>query len=133
MPRSTIKGGSFTTPGVAKTASYTLKVRDSGKIFTNRGATGTITFTLPKIVSTSSSMNGIEYEFFTVAAQIITVASDPVDKMVTTANVTANAVSSIAAIGTHFRVVCDGTSWLVEANPGTVAGGLSVQDVTVTA
>lgn len=129
MPNKLLYGGWAVVPE-AKTADYTIKPRDCGKIFTNRGATGTVIFTLPRINS-ANAMKGFNVEFFTVAAQILRVASDPADSMVTTADAAADSVSSIAAIGTHFRVVCDGTGWLVQADPGTIAGGLSVQDVTV--
>lgn len=129
MPNKLLFGGWAVVPE-AKTANYTVKPRDCGKILTNRGATGTVVFTLPKAIA---DLKGFNVEFFAVAAQIITVASDPIDTMVTTANAAANSVSSIAAAGTHFRVVCDGTGWLVQADPGTVAGGLSVQDVVVVA
>lgn len=128
MGRKLLFGG-WAVPVEAKTAAYTVKPRDCGKLFTNRGASAGVTFTLPKI---STALKGFVVEFSTVAAQIITITSDPADSLVVTADAAADTVSSIAAIGTHFRVVCDGTSWIVEANPGTVAGGLSVQDVTVT-
>jgi hypothetical protein len=129
MPNKLLYGGWAVVPE-AKTADYTIKPRDCGKIFTNRGATGTVIFTLPKAVA---NLKGFNVEFFTVAAQILRVSSNPADLMVSTALADASSVASIAAIGTHLRVICDGTGWLVEANPGTVSGGLSVQDVTVTA
>lgn len=128
MPNKLLYGGWAVVPE-AKTADYTIKPRDCGKIFTNRGASGTVIFTLPKAVA---NLKGFNVEFFTVAAQIIRVSSDPADIMVSTADAGLDSVASIAAIGTHLRVICDGTGWLVEANPGTVAGGLSVQDVTLT-
>ena len=128
MPRDKLMFGAWAVVPEAKTANYTIKPRDNGKIFTNRGATGTVVFTLPKITA-QAPLKGFNVEFFTVAAQILRVASDPADSMVSTADAAVDSVSSIAAIGTHFRVICDGTGWLVEANPGTVAGGLSVQDV----
>lgn len=127
MPNKLLFGGWAVVPE-AKTADYTIKPRDCGKIFTNRGASGTVVFTLPKAIA---DLKGFNVEFFTVAAQIIRVASDPADSMVVTADAAADSVASIAAIGTHLRVICDGTGWLVQADPGTVAGGLSVQDITV--
>jgi hypothetical protein len=39
--------GSFGKGPVAKTAAYTVKALETGTIFTNAGATGSITFTLP--------------------------------------------------------------------------------------
>lgn len=130
MPNKLLFGG-WAVVTEAKTADYTVKPRDCGKLFTNRGAAGTVIFTLPKIDAVSS-MKGFNVEFFTVAAQILRVTSDPSDKLAVTANATADSVASAAVIGTHLRVVCDGTGWLVQADPGTVAGGLSVQDIVVT-
>ena len=126
-----LRYGSPAQDVVAKTADYTIKPRDNGTMFTNRGAAGTVIFTLPKI-NAQNGLKGVKFDFFTVAAQILRVTSDPADSLVTTADAAADTVSSIAGIGTHFRVVSDGTSWLVQADPGTVAGGLSVQDVVVT-
>lgn len=129
MPNKLLYGGWAVVPE-AKTADYTIKPRDCGKLFTNRGAAGTVVFTLPKINS-ANTMKGFNVEFFTVAAQIVRVTSDPADSMVVTADAAADSVASIAAIGTHFRVVCDGTGWLVQVDTGVVAGGLSVQDITI--
>ena len=49
-----------------KVANYTIKAQEDGAIFTNLGATGTITFTLPAALSL-----GLTYRFYTYAAQNI--------------------------------------------------------------
>jgi len=53
-----------------KTADYTVTTSDVGIMFTNFGATGTITFTLPECTSTTL---GLRYPFLTVAAYQIRV------------------------------------------------------------
>src|SRR5688572_24509733 len=93
----------------AKTASYTVTSRDFGKIFTNRGASGTITFTLPL---SGAAFKGAWVEFYTVAAQSIVVASDPADTLIVHADATADSVTTAATIGQHIKCVSDGTGWL---------------------
>lgn len=96
----------------AKTASYTCTQADSGKLFTNRGDTDAITFTLPAV---SSTFTGVSYRFLCVADFDFAVASTA-DEMVT---FNCNAATSVKLgttsekIGGGFEAVCDGTSWLV--------------------
>ena len=54
---------------VAKTADYTLTARDSGNLFTNTGASGAVTFTLPTIAP------NLFFAFRVVADQTVTIAS----------------------------------------------------------
>lgn len=114
--RSTIKFGGFATPVEAKTAAYTLKERDCGKLFTNRGASAGVTFTLPKI-GANNGLKGLKFEFFSVAAQVITVASDPADSIVADSDAAADTIALAGTIGQHLTVVCDGTSWLAIPDP----------------
>lgn len=132
MARSKILGGGFSIEPVAKTASYTLTARDNGKIFTNRGATGTITFTLPKITTgTGSGMKGFNARFFTVAAQAIVIASNPSDTLIVHADATADSVTTAATIGQHFEVISDGTGWLVISDPSAASAATAVTAVTL--
>jgi len=57
---------------VAKTANYTVDETDTGTIFTNTGASGAVTFTLP-----SAPSEGLEYQFIATAQQNIVI--DPGD------------------------------------------------------
>ena len=57
---------------IALTASVTLTNYDIGKIFTNRGAAGAVTVTLP---TPSSDNAGGAMDFATVAGQNLTVQS----------------------------------------------------------
>lgn len=130
MPRSKILGGGFVTEPVAKTAAYTLTARDNGKIFTNRGASGSVTFTLPKI-SANNRLKGFVAEFFTVAAQAIVIASDPADSLVVHADAAADSITTAATIGQHITVVADGTAWLVISDPSAASAATAVTAVTL--
>jgi hypothetical protein len=107
-----------------KSASYTIVAADdpSGTIFTNRGAAGTITFTLP---APSQALEGVYYDFYTVVAQIIAVATATVDTLITHADATADDLRTSAAIGVALRVVCDGTSWIAVLASGIPAAAFA--------
>ena len=95
----------------AKTANYTFTNTDWGGIFTNRGATGGITFTLPAV---SATPVGAYVEVFVAANQDVTVASTA-DEMITFNDIDANAVAwttSSEKLGAAAKFLCDGTSWL---------------------
>lgn len=98
---------------VAKTASYTITAADAGKLFTNRGDTDAITFTLPAVSSTYANFG---VEFYCAADQDFAVATATADEMVAFNSLTATSVklgTSSEKIGGGFRAVCDGTSWLI--------------------
>lgn len=96
---------------VIKAGDYTIVSADdpSGTIFTNRGAGGTVIFTLP---APSRALEGVYYDFYTVAAQIMRISTATADTLVTHADAAADSLSTTAAIGVMLRVVCDGTSWI---------------------
>lgn len=127
MPIKSLFGG-WAQPVEAKTAAYTVVPSDIGKLFTNRGAVASVTFTLPV---SSADLSGWWCEFATVAAQAIVIASNPLDTLIVDNDATADTATSTGTIGNHFKVICDGTGMFVVANPGTVAGGLSVRDVAI--
>lgn len=54
----------------AKTADYTLLTTDSGQVFTNAGAAGTVNFTLPVAAA------GLYYEIIATAAQTVALVAD---------------------------------------------------------
>lgn len=97
---------------VAKTAAYSIESRKdrSGTIFTNRGATGSVTFTLPP----ASRCTGFEYLFLVFADQSIVVASKVADTLVAFNDIAADSLAistSSKKIGTCIRALCDGTNW----------------------
>lgn len=92
----------------AKTAAYTVTAAENGTTFTNRGASGAVTFTLP------APFTNARYRFVGHADQTITVAADVVDTLVTKNDAAADslAMSTIGEkIGGVIEVFSDGTSW----------------------
>ena len=77
MPKSPYMDQMFGLPAgpsgwmdeVAKTANYTILPSDNGKLFTNTGASGAVTLTLPALAP------GYKFGFFVVANQNLTVSS----------------------------------------------------------
>jgi len=94
---------------VAKTASYTPKLRESGTFFTTEGASGAIVFTLPAVASS----DGIVYWFYSAEIQNMTITA-PANTMVAGSDATAtNVVFSDATgkCGNCVMVVGNGTLW----------------------
>lgn len=121
-------GGGWKQPVEAKTTAYTVVAGDCGKLFTNRGAVGSVTFTLPV---TSSQLNGWWAEFYTVAAQAIVIATNPADTLIVHADATADSVTTAATIGQHFRVICDGTGFALISNPSAAGAATAVTAITI--
>lgn len=107
---------------VAKAANYTVLTTDTGKTFTNTGASGAVTFTLP------AAARGLRYRFYVTAGQNVTVTA-PAGTMVTFNNAAATSSSFQTAgnlIGGTIDVFADdtGAKWCVVpigANTLTVA------------
>lgn len=99
---------------VVETAAYTLDPRRDpcGTLFTTRGATANVTFTLP---ASGSTLNGLWYEFINLADINLTVAGTS-GELIAFNDLAANSVAistSGEKIGSGFRVVNDGTSWII--------------------
>lgn len=112
------KFGHFSFPVVAKTADYTVDETDFGKIFTNRGAAGTVIFTTP---APSAAYRGCWFRVQGVANQTITITAGTQDTLVVFNDAAADTWSlatSGAIIGSGALVVCDGTGWLVIPHAG---------------
>jgi DNA-binding beta-propeller fold protein YncE len=96
----------------AKAASYGVLVRDSGTVFTTRGATGAIVFTLPALADSPNC----HYWFCAIPDETMTIASAEGNNMIASGDVAASSVAYDSAneiIGGVFYVVNDGTQWLV--------------------
>lgn len=96
----------------AKTTAYSVTAADGGKIFTNRGASGSVTFTLPAV---SAAVTGMRVWFYAVAAQNLVVAGTA-GELVTFNDAAANSAAlqtGSEIIGGCIEAVCDGTSWLI--------------------
>ncbi len=97
----------------AKTADYTVTAEESGVLFTNRGASAAITFTLPAVTALPI---GTRYEFFGVSATGFTVASNgSLDNILTLNDIAADSItctSTSKIIGASVTVIWDGVKWL---------------------
>lgn len=114
MPAPSKAGSEFSQPIIrAKTAAYTVTADESGVLFTNRGATAAITFTLPAVTHLPI---GTRYEFYGVSAYGFTVASNgSSDNILTLNDATADSItctSTSKIIGASVSVIWDGTAWL---------------------
>lgn len=102
----------------AKTAAYKILPEDVGVLFTNRGASGAVTLTLP---DTSDIETGWYCDVFVVADQTVTVAAATADTMVVFNDAAADSIAfstSNEKIGGGARFVWDGTGWLTFVNLG---------------
>lgn len=110
------KGRLFQDPFTvsAKTANYTILPSDPcGTLFTNRGAAGAVTFTLPAPTAVPA---GQWYLFAGIAGQNILVATATADTLVTKNDAAADSVAMSTAgelIGGAMLAFCDGTAWVV--------------------
>lgn len=106
-------GNSFGWRGVtAKTANYTVTAADNNTIFTNQGAAGAVTFTLPTIA------RGLRYRFFVEADQTLTITAATADTLVVFNDAAADSIAfstSSEKVGGCFEVIAnaDATKWLV--------------------
>jgi hypothetical protein len=95
---------------VAKTANYTLVEADNNTLFTNTGATGAVTFTLP------TPRLGFRCGFFVAADQNVTVTGTPANSLVVLNNASAtNVVVGTAGekVGAMLEVIQTGSKSLV--------------------
>lgn len=103
----------------AKTASYQIVPGDIGKTFTNRGASGAVTFTLPVVADLTA---GWWCRFFVVENQSFVIASSgSADNIVTFNDAGADSVTintSAERIGFGATYIWDGTGWLAFHNLG---------------
>lgn len=102
----------FQPPIKAKTTAYTCTVEESGVIFTTRGATVAVNFTLPL---NGTCPIGTNFTFYGVSAYGFTVTSNPADTITTLNDADADTITCTTTskmIGAAVRVIWDGTRWL---------------------
>jgi hypothetical protein len=107
---------------VPKTGSFTLDPNQypSGTRFTNRGASGAVTITLP-LLNTAAPWVGYRLEFFGVADQNIAFATTATYGVTfnNAAATSLTASTSSQKIGALLEAAWDGTSWHLTALRGT--------------
>lgn len=94
----------------AKTADYTIVLRDNNKTFTNQGAAGAVVFTLPTCAV------GLRFRFFVEANQNVTITAAS-GKLVAFNNAVATSIAYTTAnekVGAGVEIVAnaDGSKWL---------------------
>lgn len=100
---------SFKRRIVAKTAAYSPAIQESGTMFTNTGAGGSVTFTLPSIATSS----GVEFWFAFGALQALVITA-PAGKLVALNNVAATTLTiGTEEGGVMVHAFCDGAKWFV--------------------
>lgn len=99
----------------AKTAAYTLTEAESGKAFSNSGASGSVTFTLP-----ASPKAGMWYFFEKIANQNLVVAPGAGATIENGSSLT-NSTSGDANKATLTVVATSTTTWKVQGYRGTWA------------
>ena len=106
---------------IALTASTTLSNYDLGKTFTNRGASGSVTITLP---TPSGDNKGGEIRVRVVADQTVVVDCATSDKIVIFNDAAADSVAwqtSSEKIGGGGMFESDGTNWFFSSISGGTA------------
>jgi len=114
MPLASLGGSQAFLPIIkAKTTAYTVLATESGVVFTNRGATASVTFTLPAVTNLPI---GFEVTFYGVSAYGLVVASNgSSDNIVALNDAAADSITATTTsrmIGANVRVQFDGTGWL---------------------
>jgi hypothetical protein len=114
---------------LTKATSYTVLPSDEGALITNRGASGTVTLTLPD--STGGIQSGWWIEYYTCAAQSIAIVTVTTDTLTVHADLTADSLTTAATIGQAGKVIFDGTSYLAFSWPSAASTATAVTAVTL--
>ena len=115
MPLASLGGSEIFLPLIKaqSTATRAVLASESGVIFTTRGATAAVTFTLPAVTNLPI---GTEYTFYSVSAYGMVVASNgSLDNIVALNDVSADSITCTTTslmIGAAIRVIWDGVRWL---------------------
>ena len=99
----------LTRPIVSKTASYTLKIEESGSVVIANHATVAVVFTLPAVASSE----GVYYRFFNIGAAEMDITA-PTGTLVSDGSASTTTIAFAVTdhiIGGAAMVVCDGTYW----------------------
>jgi hypothetical protein len=102
------------SPVAAKTTNYTVTVLESGTVFHNTGAAGSVAFTLP-----ASPTAGLTYTFVTTVAQNIVITANTGQTIRNGASVSSSAgTATNGTVGSTITIVCiTATTWYVTQTP----------------
>jgi len=120
MPLSSFEGvHAYDTAPIAKTAAYAVLATDHGRLFTNRGATASVTFTLPAVTNLPA---GFTVSFFAVSNYGLVVASNgSSDNIVALNDAGADTITCTTTsrmIGANVKLLWDGLGWLAIEGAG---------------
>lgn|GEM_PF-2943335 len=98
----------------AKTASYPVVAGDSGKLFTNTGSSGTITFSLPAVAS------GLAYSFYVADNHTVVIDAAGTDLIRIDGSVSsAGGTLTSNAQGDFIQVYSNGVVWFAGGGQGS--------------
>jgi hypothetical protein len=100
-------------PIIAKATAYSVETYMSGTIFTTRGASGAVTFTLPALAGSY----GCYYRFINIVNQNMTIATDAATEFIVGFNNATTGVNvAFSTTSEKFGAVVDvysiGTTWI---------------------
>lgn len=100
------------TTVIPKTSNYTVLASDTGTSFTNAGAAGSVTFTLP-----AATVTGRYYRFFIAAAQTVVVDAAGTDLIYLGDTATsAGGTLTASAVGSMVELECTSSGvWTARA------------------
>ena len=108
--------GSHGKGPVAKTANYTIGAGQTGTMFSNKGATASVTLTLP------TAKAGMRFTFIKVAAQDLLIKAAGGAKIAgSVANKVYKNITGGDAGTANLSIFSDGTDWYVSGSVGTWA------------
>ena len=102
----------------AKTTAYTVAFPgDNGKLFTNTGASGAVTFTVP---AASAALVGSWFEVLVTADQTVTVATATTDTLIVANDIAADSIAWDQAsekVGNGGTFICvESGKWALKQN-----------------
>lgn len=109
-PIDDVEGYSYGSTGSAKTSDYTLTASDldGSMTFTNDGATGTVTLTLP------AGVDGARVCFYVAEAELLLIQADGDDRFRWGGEVSATGgYISSDDVGTHVEIFWSGDEWAI--------------------
>lgn len=120
MPTPSFEGvHAYDTAPIAKTAAYSVLPTDHGRLFTNRGATASVTFTLPAVTNLPA---GFTVSFFAVSNYGLVVASNGSSDNIVGLNDagldTITCTTTSRMIGASIKCIFDGVGWLATKGTG---------------
>lgn len=101
----------------AKTGNYTITIADRGKVFSNAGAAGTITLTLPTVADAA----GVSYKFYKSANQTFRIETGLIGRAKFGDLTNAASYFELTTRYGFGEIISDGTNWIWKYGPTDLA------------